>query len=167
MSTDQSYSAVIPTPFAMLGIATTDEQLYEIVFLPTGHPPIAPSCRLGEEAAKQILRYLSDPDSPFDLPLMPRGTPFRQRVWNAISTIPRGETRRYGELARLLGSAPRAVGQACGDNPFPLVIPCHRVVSSQGPGGFAHQTEGYCLDAKHWLLNHERSPGARQQGLIF
>lgn len=78
--------------------------------------------------------------------------------------IPRGRTLTYGELARKLDGdgfdVPRAVGQACGDNKLPIVIPCHRVVAASGIGGFGHATGGYLLEAKRWLLMHESSANA-------
>lgn len=73
----------------------------------------------------------------------------------AIAAIPRGRTATYGELATSLGSAPRAVGQACGANPFPLIVPCHRVTSAAGLGGFANAREGWLLEVKRWLLAFE------------
>ncbi|MBI2318943.1 MAG: MGMT family protein, partial [Betaproteobacteria bacterium] len=86
-------------------------------------------------------------------------TPFQRRVWSAIAAIAPGRTRSYGDIARELGSSARAVGQACGENSFPLVIPCHRVVSAAGIGGFAHSGGGYLLEAKRWLLGHEGAIG--------
>ncbi len=71
------------------------------------------------------------------LEMKPPGTPFQQRVWQALQAIPYGSVRTYGELAHELGSAPRALGGACGANPIAILIPCHRVVSSQGLGGFS------------------------------
>jgi methylated-DNA-[protein]-cysteine S-methyltransferase len=76
-------------------------------------------------------------------------------LWEALCEIPCGRTQTYGELARRLGAEPRAVGQACGDNRLPIVIPCHRVVAANGIGGFAHASSGYLLEAKRWLLAHE------------
>jgi methylated-DNA-[protein]-cysteine S-methyltransferase len=76
-------------------------------------------------------------------------------VWRAIGAIRPGVTRTYGQIAVELGSAPRAVGQACGDNPLPLLIPCHRVVAADGPGGFAHSAAGFHQTVKQWLLAHE------------
>ncbi|MGH8800240.1 MAG: methylated-DNA--[protein]-cysteine S-methyltransferase, partial [Casimicrobiaceae bacterium] len=77
-------------------------------------------------------------------------------VWDALATIPVGESRTYGELARSLHTAPRAVGGACGANPIALVIPCHRVVGSQGSlGGFMGVTAGDPIAIKRWLLTHE------------
>ena len=148
------FSAVLGTPFGALGILSTGEALQEIVFLPAT-PPVAPRNSIAELTVEQIERYLVDPDAPFNIPLVPRGTAFRQRVWHAISAIPRGQCRSYGDLARKLNSAPRAVGQACGDNPYPLIIPCHRVVAANSIGGFAHESGGFLLDAKRWLLRHE------------
>lgn len=149
-------SLVMPAPFGKLGIRVSDEFIHDIVFLPAEHPLSGPDHALAEIAGRQIQRYLADPDAPFDLPLALRGTTrFRRRIWAAIGLIPRGRTLTYGELARNVESVPRAVGQACGDNPFPLVIPCHRVVARHGPGGFAHERGGYLLSAKHWLLRHE------------
>jgi len=72
-----------------------------------------------------------------------------------MCAIPRGRTRTYGELAAELGGEARAVGQACGDNRLPIVIPCHRVVAADGIGGLGHATGGYLLEAKRWLLMHE------------
>ena len=91
------------------------------------------------------------------------GTPFRQRVWQAIHAIPSGRTLTYGELARKLNSAPRAVGGACGDNRIPLVIPCHRVVASGGIGGFMHASGGDPIAIKQWLLRHERAQKRTQK----
>jgi methylated-DNA-[protein]-cysteine S-methyltransferase len=89
------------------------------------------------------------------LPLLIEGTAFQQQLWDALCEIPRGKTLTYGELARRLGVDARAVGQACGDNRLPIVIPCHRVIAADGIGGFAHATGGYLLEAKRWLLAHE------------
>ena len=79
-----------------------------------------------------------------------------RRVWAEIATIPSGKTHTYGQLAKSLKNAPRAVGQACGANPYPVVVPCHRVLAANGRlGGFAGHTDGFLLDVKRWLLAHE------------
>jgi methylated-DNA-[protein]-cysteine S-methyltransferase len=148
-------NATLALPFGAFGIRIGGNAVEELVFLPPDTPATAPDCALAERAAGQILAWLDDPDRPFDLPLVRRGTPFQHRVWDAIAKIPRGERRRYGILATELGSAPRAIGQACGANPFPIVVPCHRVVSATGIGGFAGSTGGYLIDAKRWLLDFE------------
>jgi methylated-DNA-[protein]-cysteine S-methyltransferase len=84
------------------------------------------------DASRQLKAYFARRLTRFELPLRPRGSGFQQRVWGAIAAIPFGHTRAYGDLARVVGSAPRAVGQACGRNPIPIIIPCHRVVGSAG-----------------------------------
>lgn len=149
------FAAVLSLPFSAFGIRLAGDVVDELVFLPPDTPPSAPDCALAEQVALQIDRWLTDPGRPFELPLAVRGTTFQRRVWNAIGAIPLGEYRRYGTLAAELGTAARAVGQACGANPFPLVIPCHRVVSAAGLGGFANATDGYLIDAKNWLLEFE------------
>jgi len=110
---------------------------------------------LARIACLRIREWLEGGDWPRDLPLAPSGTPFQQRVWSTLREIPPGERRTYGELARELGTSPRAVGGACRANPVPLLIPCHRVVAANGDGGFAGHTEGRWLEIKRWLLDHE------------
>ncbi len=153
-------SAVVRTPFGAVGIrtealGTEDECIAEILYLPGAAPEIAPRDRLARAACEQVRRYLRDPAHAFTLPLKPLGTRFQRRVWAAIAEIPAGAVRSYAEVARAIRSGPRAVGQACGANAFPLVIPCHRVVASGGIGGFAHNDEGFYVGVKRWLLAHE------------
>ena len=88
-------------------------------------------------ARSQLFAYFDGARREFDLPLAPAGSPFRARVWAALRTIPYGETRTYGDLAAALGSAARAIGQANGANPIPILIPCHRVVAGNGLGGYS------------------------------
>lgn len=85
-----------------------------------------------EEAARQLHQYFAGERPGFDLPMQPHGTLFQKRVWAAMVEIPCGKTATYGGLARQLESAPRAIGGACGRNPLPIVIPCHRVVAGRG-----------------------------------
>jgi len=153
-----AFDAVLETPFGAVGVRTEDAALAEIRFLPPGTRAIPPKTALARRACGQLEAYLADPRTAFDLPLKASGTAFQRRVWGAISAIPQGNTQTYGEIARRLKSAPRAVGQACGRNPFPVVVPCHRVVASDGSlGGFASATGGYLLETKRWLLAHERN----------
>jgi methylated-DNA-[protein]-cysteine S-methyltransferase len=158
VSLDDHYQARVPAPFGTLGVRIDGDVVSEIVFLPKSMSPLAPRNRLAEKAAAQITRYLDDPSYRFKLPLKEVGTSFQRKVWNAISLIPSGQTLSYGAIARQIRTGPRAVGQACGANWFPLVIPCHRVVASGGIGGFGSQDEetgGYHLTIKRWLLAHE------------
>jgi methylated-DNA-[protein]-cysteine S-methyltransferase len=150
------YGARMRAPFALLGIRTAGTAVTGIEYLPLGERALAPTNALAERACRQLERYLADPQFRFSLPLAPSGTAFRQRVWEALAQIPIGESRTYGELARALRSAPRAIGGACGANPIALVIPCHRVVGSRGSlGGFMGETEGGPIAIKRWLLTHE------------
>jgi methylated-DNA-[protein]-cysteine S-methyltransferase len=139
-----------------VALKTRGERVSEIRYLPPSVDSKGPSNALAERAARQLERYREDADARFDLPLLIEGTGFQRRLWEALCEIPRGKTLTYGELARRLGGEARAVGQACGDNRLPIVIPCHRVVAADGIGGFAHATGGYLLEAKRWLLAHER-----------
>ncbi len=116
---------------------------------------IAPKNPLAERAARQLERYRNDPDTMFELPLQIEGSELQRRVWDAMCAIPRGRTRTYGELAREIGADARAIGQACGDNRLPIIIPCHRIVAADGLGGFGHASGGYLLEVKRWLLAHE------------
>jgi methylated-DNA-[protein]-cysteine S-methyltransferase len=153
------YDVVVAFPRMKVAVRTRDERVTDICYLPPGAPVVSPRTLLGERAARQLEAYLVDPDTRFDLPLLIEGTPFQRKLWAALGEIPRGRTLTYGELAQRLGGQGaemnRAVGQACGDNRLPIVIPCHRVVAANGLGGFAHATGGYLLEAKRWLLAHE------------
>ena len=133
------YAAKMATPFAVLGVATDGRAVTRVAYLPRDEPVRAPSDRVAETAVRELDRYLADPAFRFTVPLAPRGTPFQQRVWQQLHTIPIGQSRTYGEVARMVRSAPRAVGQACGANRIALIIPCHRVVGAQGAHGRVHE----------------------------
>ncbi len=102
------------------------------------------------EARRQLDLYFERKLTHFDLPLAARGTPFQQSVWKMMCAIPFGETATYGGMAAALGSGPRAVGMACGRNPIPIVVPCHRVMGTgRKEGGFSG---GQGLPTKRQLL---------------
>lgn len=149
--------ALIDSPMGPLGLTWNGGMLAGIDLDPASTPG-----RLSEPAPRALVtalrRYFRDSRSALDLPVTVVGSAFQCRVWACMRAIPPGETRTYGDIARELGSAPRAVGQACRANPVPIVVPCHRVVAATGLGGFAGDTSGRRLDAKRWLLRHE---GAR------
>ena len=150
------YAAKVRTPFAVLGLGTNGSALTRLTYLPLTEIATAPTNRVAEEAARQLERYLSDPGYRFTVALAPAGTSFQQRFWAALSAIPRGQLRTYGDVARVVRTAPRAVGQACGANRIALIIPCHRVVGAQGLlGGFMHAADGDPVAIKRWLLAHE------------
>lgn len=154
------FDAILAAPGFALGIRVTEQAVQELCFLPADSRPINSPGRhspLLEETLRQLGCWLDNPAHRFSLPLTAQGSAFRQRVWQAIAAIPMGETRSYGQLASYLNSAARAVGQACGDNPHPIIVPCHRVVGSKGQlGGFNHHADGELIDVKRWLLARER-----------
>jgi methylated-DNA-[protein]-cysteine S-methyltransferase len=108
-----------------------------------------------KEAIKQLNEYLEGKRNLFELPLAPEGTDFQRKVWNALKEIPVGETRSYGEIAKVIGNekASRAVGMANNKNPIMIVIPCHRVIGANG------KLVGYAggIEVKEMLLNLEKS----------
>jgi len=155
----RDYQAILGMPVGAVGILCVRGRLKRIDYLPH-QPDVPPDDPAAIAVAAQIRCWLADPFFQFDLPLASAGTAFQQRVWQAIATVPCGSTRTYGDLAQTLRSAPRAVGQACGANPFPIVVPCHRIVARSkafngGIGGFSNATDGYLLDIKRWLLARE------------
>src|ERR1700687_6012168 len=150
------FAAKLRTPFAVLGISVSGSALTGVEYLPLSERAMAPTNALAERTCRQIERFLDDPMFRFTVPLAPAGTAFRRRVWDALPAIPVGESRTYGEIARQLGSAPRAIGGACRAHAIAVITPCHRVVGSHGSlGGFMGVTEGNPIDIKRWLLTHE------------
>jgi methylated-DNA-[protein]-cysteine S-methyltransferase len=164
----------MPTPIGLLTIVANDHAIVAICWDtgPAGSDSGARNpveAKLGDEfvdvvagsgrhavldqAVEQLGEYFDGQRIDFDLPLDPGGTPFQQQAWKALVKIPFGETISYGEQAVMLGdkNKSRAVGAANGKNPIPIVVPCHRVVGSNGHlTGFAGG-----LDVKAWLLDHE------------
>ena len=160
---DQPYQAVVAAPTFCLGVRCDADQITVIDFLEP-RPEETPSTPLAAEAVRQLRAYIADPAFEFGLPLRPAGTTFQRRVWEQISAIPTGQTHTYGQLAKNIKNAARAVGQACGANPYPVVVPCHRVVATGGGlGGFARERGGFLLDVKRWLLAHENCELAKPQ----
>lgn len=105
----------------------------------------------------EIQRYLNTSDSDLTVNLYKQGSEFRHKVWNEICKIPMGEVLSYSQLAVNVGSGARAVANACRDNLFPGIIPCHRIVASSGLGGFMGQTQGAMIDLKKALLMFEQN----------
>ena len=155
MAWSDDYQLVVAALGFGIGVRCDEMEIFAIEYLEP-RPELKPANALAAEAGRQLRAYLADPEFVFGLPLRPSGTAFQRRVWGAIAAIPCHQTKSYGELAKALHNAPRAVGQACGANLFPLVVPCHRVIASDGAlGGFARQRGGFLLDIKRWLLTHE------------
>lgn len=152
------YSAVVSFVLGpcevVLGIRTSANGVSGIDFL-SQHELIAPRDALTKQVATQLQNYLSHPHHAFDLPLDLTGTPFQRRVWEQLCRIPAGHPISYGELAGRLDSGARAVGNACRHNPLPIIVPCHRVVSVSGLGGYSGAVAGESLHFKQALLDHE------------
>ncbi len=155
----KKYDTVVNTPFRRLGLRFKNAALSEVVFLDPKDEARQSLDILAMEATAQFKRYAMDADFKFDLPLYLQGTVFQKKVWRAIAEIPKGEVRSYGQIAEQLGSSARAVGNACGKNPVPIVIPCHRVVAANHLGGYCGETMAASprglIRIKGWLLLHE------------
>lgn len=168
------YGGIAPTPFPglTLGLIADGFRLTCIDFLWDDDAPASRVCpdsaiaahssqflsarEVIELALHQLEDFFAHRPVTRPVPLVPQGTPFQRRVWQAMGKIPAGQTRRYGELAQELGNSARAVGGACRANPIPLLIPCHRVVAASGQGGFAGAQDGRLVELKRWLLAHEQ-----------
>lgn len=159
----------IKSPVGPLLVAGTDEALHFLSF-PTGHKAFGPQSNWQridapfQEVRRQLDAYFAGDLLQFDLPLHLGGTAFQNSVWKYLAGIPFGETRSYGQIAEALGrpKASRAIGAANGNNPVPIILPCHRVIGANGSlTGF-----GGGLPVKEFLLRHEGalhqcgSPGA-------
>jgi methylated-DNA-[protein]-cysteine S-methyltransferase len=149
---------LFPHPTGRLSLIANDDGLEQIRFDASvpDHAVCRESHPVLRETARQLTAYFARELRDFDLPLVLKGTPFQVRVWEALQQIPYGQTRSYAQQARLVGApdAVRAVGAANGRNPIPIVVPCHRVIGSNGKlTGF-----GGGLPLKRWLLDLESNP---------
>ena len=164
MPEDKSYTAVFPSPVGYLGIQMEGKKLKGLEFL--GKHEISAHRIIAEESPDEasvdighaLKEYFNDPFSIKSPRTVLSGTVFQKKVWQVLSSIKAGETRTYGDIARQLNSSPRAIGNACRNNPVPIFIPCHRVVSVSGRGGFMGHSSGEPLAIKEWLLTHEQKP---------
>jgi len=146
-----------------LGPLTVFEEDGIIVALDWGWPPETQETPLLLRAVEQLEAYFNHSLTQFDLPMQPYGTDFQHRVWDAMSQIPFGQTRTYKDLADQLGTSPRAIGMACGRNPIPILIPCHRIVGSNGSLGGYSAMDG--VETKLELLKHENPQYNQTVGL--
>ncbi|MCR6629481.1 MAG: methylated-DNA--[protein]-cysteine S-methyltransferase [Magnetospirillum sp.] len=138
-----------------VGALTLFEENGRLVAVEWGWPPETDEkpAPVLERARDLLDAYFEGKKVDFDLPMEPAGTAFQKKVWQALSRIPFGATRSYGELAAELGTAPRALGGACGRNPLPILIPCHRVLAADRSLGGYSGLEG--TDTKRFLLRLE------------
>ena len=141
----------VDSPVGRLALEADDDSLTAVRWASPGERARkAASSPVLREAARQLERYFKGKLKRFDLPLNAHGTDHHKRVWAMMSEIPYGETATYGGMAMALGSGPRAIGMACGRNPIPIIVPCHRVLAAGGKqGGYSG---GRGLPTKHRLL---------------
>jgi methylated-DNA-[protein]-cysteine S-methyltransferase len=147
---------IFNAPFGPITLYASEETVQKIELFSPSSKSVGESVAILQQLEQQLSTYFLNAHTQWDIPLAVKGTNFQQEVWRYMQSIPVGETRSYGEAATSLRSSARAVGNACRANPFPIVIPCHRIVSKSGLGGFAGKTNGHQILVKQWLLNHER-----------
>lgn len=140
-----------------VGDLTISEDGGAVVSLDWGWGALQTETPLLREAKRQLERYFDGELEQFDLPLRPYGTSFRKQVWDAMLRIPYGSTQTYGKIAADVGSPARAVGGACGANPIPIIVPCHRVLGANGAlGGYSGEggteTKAFLLRLEGALL---------------
>lgn len=126
--------ATLQTPVGRLGLVEEGGLITRLLWQAEDAGEMTPVLT---EGLRQLREYFDGRRKTFDLPLAPAGSPFEQSVYKAMQAIPFGETRTYGDIARDLGVAAQPVGQACGANPIPVIIPCHRIVAGNGLGGYS------------------------------
>lgn len=148
--------AIITSPIGNMQITTTKKHLIGVELLANSKKPTLPKDLISKKVQSQILAYFKNSKHVFDLPIKVSGTAFQKKVWRELQKIPVGKTLTYGDLAKKLKTSPRAIGNACHANCTPIIIPCHRVVSKTGLGGFSGKTNGRFLNIKKFLLSHER-----------
>ncbi len=148
---------IVKTPIGKIAVSyesdfvTTVQQVADQTKVTKNKDPLA------LEIQKQFKAYFAKDLSEFNLPfLFKQGTDYQVKVWDQIRKISFGETKTYGEIAKKIKSGPRAVGNACRRNNLLLLVPCHRVVSASGLGGFMGDDTGKLVRRKQWLLNHEQ-----------
>lgn len=147
----------LPTPIGNLGLEVIEDKLYRVIFNPDHCYLKSPPLTGPWGHFSKILSEYFDRNKPIPTHhLLLKGTLFQKKVWQALTKIPYGKTVTYGHLANQLGTSPRAIGNACRQNPIPIIIPCHRVVAQNNLGGYAGFTGGEKLGIKDWLIKHEQ-----------
>lgn len=150
------YDAIFTTRLATIGIQLSGSKLIRVDYF-QHRKNKEPITKAALDIQNKITRYL-DPQSKtkkLDIDVLLDVTPFQKKVLKQLQLIPYGETRTYGEIAKILKTSPRAIGNACRNNPVPIIIPCHRVLAANGIGGYDGATEGANLAIKIQLLQLE------------
>jgi methylated-DNA-[protein]-cysteine S-methyltransferase len=167
MTVVEHYTTIVESPVGYLGLQLDGQTLVGIDFL---GKQISSKHRkylnkLSNGCVKRIQlaldEYFSNPGKVIPPTTFLIGTEFQKKVWQVLSQIKPGQTRTYGDIAGEIESSPRAVGNACRSNPIPIFIPCHRVISASGRGGFMGKTSGEAMEIKEWLLANEQNISAR------
>lgn len=158
MATGKSqYNAVIDLPFGRIAICADDDGLSLVVPVSRATKIKKADHPIAKEACRQLKSYIANSNFNFSVPIKTSGTPFQEKVWQALRKIPADQTVTYGKMAQSLRTSARAIGNACRRNPAPIVVPCHRVVAKNGTGGYMGQRKGSAVEMKNWLLRHEAS----------
>ena len=152
----QSYAVIFTSDIATIGLQFSGSKLIKVDYL-NNKTQQAATTKLAEAVKNKIEKYLNPQSKTknINVDVQLNVTVFQENVLKQLLLIPYGETRTYGEIAKILKTSPRAVGNACRNNPVPIIIPCHRVVAANGIGGYAGETEGGLLDIKYRLLHLE------------
>ena len=149
---------ITATPIGKLAISYENDFILEVQQVASQTRAKSNKDRFSKEIVNQFQAYFSGSLEKFDLPfLYDQGTDYQLKVWEQIRKIPFGTTETYGEIANRIKSGPRAVGNVCRRNQLLLIVPCHRVVSVNGLGGFMGDADGSLVRRKEWLLNHEKA----------
>lgn len=149
-------SAWMDTVVGPLRVTETEGAITRLTWVSPEQGTEQDKTALLERAFDQLRAYFAGELQVFDLPLQVAGSDFQRAVCEAMLAIPLGETRTYGDLAKALNRPPQPVGNACGANPIPVIIPCHRVLGANGLGGFSGGTG---IETKITLLKHEGAAG--------
>lgn len=155
---DQQYDVIFSTDIATIGLQFNGDRLSKLSYLEAGLAKAAKN-KQQEVVKNKLIKYLAVKSKvkELDIGVLLDVTDFQRSVLKQLQKIPYGETRTYGDIAKILKTSPRAVGNACRKNPVPIVIPCHRVVAAKGIGGYDGAVDGDKLDIKNWLLKIERA----------
>lgn len=152
--------AVIASPVGRLRLRARAGALLSLDFLDDTADCREPHSPFLRDVLARLRAYFLDPDTVPGLTLSDAGTVYQRSVWTALRAIPSGEAHTYSQIARRAGGCARSVAAACRANPWPIIVPCHRVVARDGLGGYCGATQGRPLEIKRWLLRHEGWRGA-------
>ncbi len=152
----QHYDVIFTTAMAVIGLVFDGQKLTNVDYLDKQSDKAAAS-EVAQAVQKKIEDYLNSQliITAANIELTLSVSPFQEKVLQQLQKIPYGETRTYGEIAKILKTSPRAVGNACRNNPLPIIIPCHRVVAAKDIGGYDGARSGRRLDIKRELLEKE------------